>query len=196
MRRSLGVFAATIACATALWGSDVTVVVTFDGAHSDRSVDQMKREAEAIVKESGIHLDWRSQSQLHGAAYPNLVLIRFKGVCMLDPSAQPSDARGAFAATNSTDGKVMPFAEVECDHVAASARSAMWGDDFARPDYLMGRALGRVVAHELVHMLTASSEHGSHGIAQPALTGGQLIGAPLRLSRDDMERLRRGFAGK
>jgi hypothetical protein len=66
----------------------------------------------------------------------------------------------------------------------------MDGEDFARPDYLMGRALGRVLAHELVHILTKSAAHGQDGVTQPALTGRELIGAPLRLTHTDVERLR------
>jgi hypothetical protein len=54
----------------------------------------------------------------------------------------------------------------------------------------MGRALGRVVAHELVHILTRSGNHAREGVAQTALSGKELIGAPLRLTRGEVEKLK------
>jgi hypothetical protein len=67
----------------------------------------------------------------------------------------------------------------------------MWGGDFARKDELLGRALGRVLAHELVHMLTKSGEHSREGVQRPALSGKQLIADSLPLSAFDIDRLRR-----
>jgi hypothetical protein len=175
--------------------AEITVVLDFDGPHSDRSVQQMKRETEEIFKTAGVHLAWRAPSEVGRNSYENLVMVHFKGKCILEPVPMLYDERGPFAFAYNSDGSVLPFSEVECDHLAASVQSAMWGDDFARPDYLMGRALGRVLAHELVHILTKSGAHGNEGVTQATFSGRDLIGAPLRLSRADVERLRRALLG-
>ncbi len=178
------------ACAAVACAADITVVVDFDGPHSERSVQQMKRETEEIFKPAGLHIDWRARTDVGRESYENLVLVHFKGKCMLQPVAMLYDERGPYAFAYNSDGDVLPFSEVECEPVAASVHSAMDGDDFARPDYLMGRALGRVLAHELVHILTKSAAHGRDGVTQATLTGRELIGAPLRLTHTDVERLR------
>jgi len=196
MPRSLILLAAALTCAWSAAATDVTVVVDFNGPYSDRSVEEMKREAAGIMKDSGLHLEWKSRDTVGVTSYPNLVLVRFKGRCVLEPEPMLYDERGPFAFTYSSDGDVLPFTEVACDHVTASVQSAISGDDFSRLDYLMGRALGRVVAHELVHILTRSEGHAHEGVAQPALSGRELIGAPLKLSRGEVERLRREFAAK
>jgi hypothetical protein len=183
-----------LACLRAAGAADITVVTDFDGPHSDRSVQQMKREAEAIFKTAGVHLDWRARNEVGRSSYENLVMVRFKGKCMLEPVPILYDERGPFAFAYGSDGDVLPFSEVECDRVTSSVHSAMGFDDYARPDYLMGRALGRVLAHELVHILTRSAEHGHEGVTQATLSGRELIGAPLRLTREDVERLRRACA--
>jgi hypothetical protein len=54
---------------------------------------------------------------------------------------------------------------------------------------LLGRALGRVVAHELVHMLTKSKQHGRDGVEKAALSARQLIAESLPLSIFDIDRL-------
>ena len=74
----------------------------------------------------------------------------------------------------------------------------MSGLDYARGDLLIGRAMGRVVAHELVHTLAKSGQHGFEGVQKPALSGKQLIGASLPLSAFDIDRLkqeRQGLGG-
>jgi hypothetical protein len=174
--------------------ANITVVIDFEGPHSDRSVQQMKRETEEIFKTAGVHLAWRARNEVGQSSYENVVMVRFKGKCILEPVPMLYDERGPFAFAYNSDGDVLPFSEVECGHLTASVHSAMWGDDFARSDYLMGRALGRVLAHELVHILTGSAMHGNEGVTQAAFSGRELIGAPLRLSRIDVERLHRAFA--
>ena len=58
----------------------------------------------------------------------------------------------------------------------------MWGGDYARADLLFGRALARVVAHELIHMLSNSPEHGAAGVMKASLSGKELIAANLPLA--------------
>jgi hypothetical protein len=190
MPRSLLFLAAALGCAAPSTATDVTVVIDFNGPHSDRSIEQMKREAEGIMKDSGVHLEWKVRDAVGTDSYPNLVLVRFKGRCVLEPDPLLYDERGPFAFTYSSEGQVLPFTEVACDHVSASVQSAISGDDFSRLDFLMGRALGRVLAHELVHILTRSGNHAREGVGQTALSGKELIGAPLRLSRIEVERLK------
>ena len=176
------------------WAADITIVVDFDGPHSDRSIQQMKRETAEIFKAAGVHLDWRARSEVGRGSYENLVMVHFKGKCILEPVPMLYDERGPFAFAYNSDGSVLPYSEVECDHLTATVHSAMGGDDYARPDYLLGRALGRVLAHELVHILTGSAAHGPDGVTQATFSGRELIGAPLRLSRVDVERLHRATA--
>jgi hypothetical protein len=65
----------------------------------------------------------------------------------------------------------------------------MAGGDFANADVLLGRALGRVLAHEVVHILSKSGTHGHAGVAKTALSGSQLIAPELRLGPEDLERI-------
>jgi hypothetical protein len=149
----------------------------------------MKREFAGIMKDTAVRFDFRSRSQASQEALSDLVLVRFTGKCVLDPVGYLYDERGPMAFTYSTDGVVQPFSEVACDKVTSAVRSAMSGGDFANADVLLGRALGRVLAHEVVHMLSKSGAHGHTGIARTALSGSQLIAPELRLEPEDVERL-------
>src|SRR5260370_22742166 len=89
------------------------------------------------------------------------------------------------AFTHTSGSAILPYSEVECDKVRVSLRSAMWGGDYERGDLLMGRALGRVLAHELYHIVGKTAGHGSDGVARRVLSGAQLISDRLRLQPAD-----------
>jgi hypothetical protein len=169
--------------------ADVTVILDIQGAYSPVAFSEMRREAAQIIQVSGIRLDWRLRSELTNATFNDLVVMTFKGSCSFDPAPPLYDELGPLAVTRTANGEVQPFGEVNCDRVVNSVRSAMFGGEYARADMLVGRALGRVVAHELVHMLTKSGEHSHEGVQKAALSGRQLIGASLPLSAMDIDRL-------
>jgi len=170
--------------------SVLTVILDFKGPHSRTSLQEMKRESGLILNSSGVRLDWRMLGEDPFASYNNLVVMTFKGACEYEAVAQLSGESGPLAITHTTNGEVQPFGEVNCDRVVNSARSAMSGNDYCRADLLIGRAMGRVVAHELVHMLTRSGQHGTEGVEKPALSGKQLIAASFLLSAFDIKRLK------
>jgi hypothetical protein len=168
----------------------LTVILDFKGPHSPTSLKEMERESGLILKSTGVKLEWRILGQDPFASYSDLVVMTFKGVCAYEPAAPRYDELGPLAITRTTNGEVQPFGEVDCNRVVNTAANAMSGADYNRADLLIGRALGRVVAHELVHMLTKSRTHGSEGVEKPALSGKQLIAASLPLSAFDIDRLK------
>src|SRR5690349_11329660 len=201
MHRTLSCVILVTACAfpaaaSARLSPKLTVVLDFQGTRSDRTVSVMERETEGILKSSGLLLDWRLAADASHESFDDLVVVRFKGACKVEPVPYVYDELGPMAFTYSSDGSVQPFTQVLCDKVAASVRSAMWGEDFQKADLLFGRALGRVLAHELVHMLTGSGAHGREGVARPALSGRELISGSLLLSPADIARLREMHKGR
>ena len=187
--RPVWICALALLAAPSAFGEGITIVLDFQGPRSESSVAEMKREFAGIMKDSPLHFDFRSRGQTPGEALSDLVLVRFTGKCMLEPVGYLYDERGPMAFTYSTDGVVQPFSAVACDKVTSAVRSAMSGGDFANADLLLGRALGRVLAHEVMHILSKSGAHGRTGVAKTALSGSQLIAPELRLGPDDLERM-------
>jgi hypothetical protein len=178
------------AMAPAAFAEGITIVLDFQGPRSDQAVAEMKREFEGIMKGTALTFDFKSRAEAGQESFPNLVVVRFKGTCVLKPVPYLYDERGPLAFTYTTDGAVQPYSEVACDRLTQVVRSAMSGSDFAKADLLMGRALGRVLAHEVLHILTKSGSHGHEGVAKAALSGSQLISDQLALDPADLERLR------
>lgn len=170
--------------------SKLTVVMDFQRSPSPRSLAIMERETESILRAAGLRLDWRLAADAARESFEDLVVVAFKGACEVEPSPPVYDELGPLAFTYSSNGNVQPFTQVSCAKVAASVRSAMGGENFPKADMLFGRALGRVLAHELVHVLTGSEVHGREGVQRAALSGRDLISGSLVLSPADLARLR------
>jgi hypothetical protein len=171
--------------------SGLTVILDFKGPRAGASILEMEREAGLIMKSSGVQLDWQLAGD-QSPHYNNLVVMTFRGSCGFGPPSRRYYEPCPYASTRITDGEVQPFGDVDCDRVVAVAGDAMAEDtDYFRGDQLVGRALGRVVAHELVHMLTRSNRHGSEGVAKASLSGRELIEESLALSISDIERVKK-----
>jgi hypothetical protein len=171
------------------FGEGITIVLDFQGPRSEQSIAEMKREFAGIMKDTALRFDFRWRNEASKEALSDLLVVRFTGKCVLEPAGYLYDERGPMAFTYSTDGVVQPFSEVACDKVTSAVRSAMFGGDFGNADVLLGRALGRVLAHEVVHILSKSGAHGRTGVARTSLSGSQLIAPQLRLEAADVERI-------
>jgi hypothetical protein len=170
--------------------SVLTVILDFKGPHTRTSVSEMERESGLILNSSGVLLDWRLLGEDSSESSHDLVVMTFEGACEYRPVTGYDEQPGPLAVTRMIGGEVQPFGEVECDRVVDWASHAMSDSDCGQGDLLIGRAMGRVVAHELIHMLTKSTTHGVEGVEKPALSGKQLITGYLPLSPFDVDRLK------
>jgi len=160
--------------------SSVTIVYRFAGAYSEKSLIEMKDELGSLMKDSGIQIDWRERATLTGSpSFENLVVVEFRGRCIMEPVPYLYDERGPYAFTHSSNGEVLPFSEVSCDKVRSTLGKSMWGGDYAHSDVLFGRALARVIAHELHHVLNRTASHTETGVTKRALSGAELISNDL-----------------
>jgi hypothetical protein len=181
-----------ILCAPVMAAPAVTLVLQFDAAYSTQSIAAMKREVASIVGESGIKVDWRFLADVHTSdSFESLVVVRFHGACVMQPRDFMRDERGYYAFTYVSDGDVLPFSEVECDKVANSIRPQMSRWQWRHRDSVLGRALGRVLAHELFHMLAKSQHHSGDGVTKSSLSPAQLVADRLPMNRADLEILKK-----
>ncbi len=164
-----------------LSGADLTVVLDFETKHSARSVAEMKAEAERLLTASGVSVDWRPfDGFVRGESFPKLAVVKFKGQCELTPIVTPAPEDGApLGFTYETDGSISPFSEVECDRVRGTLGEGRLEAAGSQRDVIYGRALGRVLAHELIHILSGSPAHAKHGVMQKYLSAEELVGEGL-----------------
>lgn len=167
-----------------------TLLLQFEQPGSERTLQEVRSELTTVMREAGFTFDLKLFSELSPfAEFNNLMVIRMKGRCKLDAGPAPKSDGGALAFTHTSDGKMLPFIEVACDRIRGTIRPVMWGEQFRQADALMGRALARVIAHEIYHIMTGTSSHGEKGIARHSLSGQHLIADHLAFDPDDIERM-------
>jgi len=85
--------------------------------------------------------------------------------------------RRALGSTRVTDGRVQPYSEVECDQVRQALSYLAPGADMREKQQALGRALARVVAHELYHVFAKTTEHAAKGLAKASQPLQELVSA-------------------
>lgn len=167
------VFAFTTA---AYAGGSLTLLVQFEEAPSDRSMAVMKREVSALMPNYDIN--WTLVSEMQpGESFPDLVVVKFKGNCQTEavaPFLLDERGPGPLGFTHTADGAVLPFSEVECDKIRVAIRPVTRSAGHRQAETMLGRALGRVVAHELYHVTGNTKKHQSDGVNKRGLTATQL----------------------
>ena len=95
----------------------------------------------------------------------HLVVLKLDGAC--DTSAPPADipagANPNLATSAVVDGHVLPFTTVHCGVLSRMLAAANHG---SIPSQLYGRSLGRIVAHELYHILADEVGHQDTGVSK------------------------------
>jgi hypothetical protein len=150
----------------------------------------MGREAANILKKSGVKLRLRlgDPGQVSDSL---LVVVRLKGDC--EPDRTASAPTGPLGWSHEVDGKVLPFGEVACNDIWGSLRSDRYPENHLPDDVALGRAMGRVLAHELYHIVAATSRHGRGGVAQKAFSARELTAGQLDLDQSDADLIRSGL---
>jgi hypothetical protein len=190
-------FSALLAICQSPAKPSVGVFLDFDSAPGQNSVEIMKHEVEHLLKASGVSVDWRLATDNHGnETFAGLVVLKFKGKCKVE-AWQQDPVRGAtttLGTTQVSNGHVLPFSEVKCDAVKEALSYLPAGANQIERQQAFGLAMGRVVAHELYHILARTTGHAARGLAKAAeslqdLVSGQ--GMPFRA--EDSEAIRKGL---
>jgi hypothetical protein len=184
-------------------GPTVGVILQFDNNNPGTApIRAMEHEVEQLLKGSGVAVDWRLPNQEHGDEQASKwIVVKFKGKCRveafgdIDPEPVPTGER-TLATTKLEKGHVLPFSQVQCNEVrSALAYLRPWADGRERQN-AMGMALGRVIAHELYHILARTTTHAAHGLAQASQSLKDLVAKPgIAFGEEDLRAIREGVEG-
>lgn len=167
----------------------VTVLVDFEKPHSEVSLKAMRESLAALMAPAGIATDVAIKSDLPpGAQFAELVVFKMKGYCTMDAQAVPIgailDERGPLALAYASDGEVLHFGEVECDHIRHSLGRLLGAAASVKNQTAMGHAMAKVMAHEIYHMLGNAKEHTHKGLTKTSLSADELLDGSLKLPDD------------
>jgi hypothetical protein len=176
----------------------IAIYMSFDGEHSALAVEAMQREVEALTKPSGFHLHWRSlDNRRSDESFSDLAVVKFHGKCTMEAiqllfsELGPDGDSVALGSTKVIDGQVLPFSDLECDRIRRSIAPLALGSSVEERESLLGRAMGRVLAHELFHVFANTEKHGHEGIAKTSYSRKDLVAERFGFSAKDSKRIER-----
>jgi hypothetical protein len=141
----------------------------------------MEQEVVAVMP---VPVRWRRlDASVSRESFSKIVVTRFHGNCQVGAAIPPARTR-VLGYTHISCGHVQPFTEIDCDLVRAYVGAVA--------EAPLGRALGRLVAHELYHVLAGTVKHARSGISRAWLTPGELLRPILRFGRSEADAMRKG----
>jgi hypothetical protein len=162
-----------------LTGPDLVVYLKSDSAQPPRPLEYMKVELSALLLPAGYRLEWReSTTSNRNVENAELLLVELRGTCGLPGgrlSIDTADATGSLASTFVSGNRVLPFSWLNCESLTRLIAHSLASEPGARRDYLYGRAMARLLAHEVYHVVANTKEHGRAGIAKAAFTTKDLL---------------------
>lgn len=173
----------------------ITLYTSFQHEPPPAVVEALQDELEQIMTPIGLHFTWRSLSGVRGNEISvELAVITFKGRCDLAGLLTRNAPPGALGWTHVSDGNILPFSDVDCDRIRSFVQGTLSTIPRDDREEAFGRAVGRVLAHELYHIFANTQKHGSCGVAKEAYTVQDLMSDDFEFEGSQGEALRAGKA--
>jgi hypothetical protein len=184
-------------CARSLPGpaGNIGVFFTFGDKPSPTMMTAIRNELDAIMRPLGLSFAWREIGQdEYGAIFPDLVVVRFNGPCGRMPEYSAPKARGdsdiVLASTETEEGQILHFTTVNCDAVDRYLAFEVAGMSEKDREETYGRALGRILAHEMYHVFANRETHARAGIARASYSREDLLRPVFRFEPEESALLR------
>jgi hypothetical protein len=154
----------------------VTLYVDFQQDAPPAVVDAIKREVNALMAPAGLRFDWRPLADFKPERVSVAVAVaHFESRCDLAGLQMRGNAKGSLGWTEISDGTILPFMHVDCERTRTFLQSRLLGHRAEDRESIFGRALGRVLAHELYHVFAETARHAEQGAAKEEYTVADLV---------------------
>lgn len=177
-------------------GKGVMVYLEPGDGLSGVALVETKAELLSVMHGIGVQVDWWDPEKSRTTA-PGVTLIvaDFKGTCSVPAhssidSVEDVRALPALADASISDGHILPFAHVNCEALSRFIGPLLTRHSGAQRERLLGRAIGRLLAHEAYHILAQTRDHAPSGIAKERFSTGDLLAEHFEFEPAAMARLR------
>lgn len=158
----------------------LVIFLTSDSAIAPAASSEMKQELSHLLQPAAIHVEWQDPAVDRDAAENDYsALVRLRGSCRpTEPSARFEHAvSGPFTLASSAvaDGVVLPFGDIDCAALNSFLGPSLWKEPETVQEFVYARAVARLMAHELYHVIGQTHGHARNGVAEPSFTVAELL---------------------
>ncbi|HYR89836.1 MAG TPA: hypothetical protein VE422_37530 [Terriglobia bacterium] len=139
------------------------------------SVETVRSELQSLLRPAGFDLIWRDSAQRKsGEDFDFVVVSSFDGSCSTDDLSTSSSALALnsviLADTSVSGSRVLPFFRVDCAQLIRMLAPSLKPLSPAVRQIVVQRALARLMAHEIYHIVAQTTGHQSSGIAKASFS--------------------------
>jgi hypothetical protein len=168
----------------------ITLYTQFQQAPPEGVLQALQDEVESIMAPIGLRFEWRNLDKTGShEVSAELAVVTFKGRCDTANLVTRSRFEGALGWTHVSDGQILPFTDVSCDRIREFVQSGLLTYRAEDREEKYGRALGRVLAHELYHIFANTTRHGSVGVAKESYNVQDLLANDFRFEAKESRML-------
>jgi hypothetical protein len=159
------------------------------------AVQAAQKELHRLLDPTGIDMVWRDlEVRKAGEQFDRVAVISFDGLCSDAAQATPVrrsiDSNISLADSSVSNGSVLPFFRVDCAYLAHMLAPSLRSLSAQRRNAIFGRALGRVMAHEIYHIVGETTAHQTSGVAKESFSVQDLIGDSFDFDRGSVAQMR------
>lgn len=187
-RTLLVILAVTLSC-TGQGTPEFGLFLHFDSTPSPQFLRTMKQELAVVLAGFALHWIVKGDSAAESRTYSRAFIVRFRGTCAVIPGQRGSEPEEPIVLgdTVTSEGRILPYSEIDCDRLQAFLRTAHLSE--AGQEARLGRAGGRVLAHELYHVLLQTPEHARKGLARAVYTPAALVSQSLLFEEGELGKI-------
>jgi hypothetical protein len=142
----------------------------------------MRAELQRLLAPAGLEVVWKSLTKRKSdESFDFIAVSSFEGSCSAD--AAPVSTNNALGDTSISNGHILPFFHVDCPHLIRMLGSQV-------EPAVLGRALGRVIAHEIYHIVAQTTDHQDSGVAKAVFSLRDLTSSRFDLDAWSLSRMR------
>jgi hypothetical protein len=172
--------------------STIAVYLRQEASQPSHPLEYMKREFTRAMLAAGYRVEWLNSPSNTEAS--TLVVVDLRDSCGFPARTSPPRTNAAesseLASTAVSYGVVLPFSWLNCGNLTRTLAPALSGENGERRDFLYGRAMARVLAHELYHILANTTDHARDGVAKPCFTARDLVTEHFEFEQSTLAKLR------
>jgi hypothetical protein len=143
----------------------------------------MRAELQQLLSPAGIEVIWKNLAERKSDENFDLVAVTtFDGSCAGDQILSPP-AVLSLADTSIADGHILPFFRIDCNLLMRVLGSRV-------EPAVLGRALARLAAHEIYHIVAQTTEHQDRGVAKASFSVRDLTAPRFDLDAWSIKRMK------
>lgn len=176
--------------------SETTLAILLDAEPALAPDTRAELEAElgALLAPAGVRLVVQDLAPINRlGAVSGVVNVYLHGAGPVEVGRGGVFVSGSLGWVTQNDGLVRPFIHVDAIAVATHIGPSFLRGQAAWARNLLGRALARVVMHEMLHWLTQSAEHGEGLLFRPSVSPSTLIEDGIGLDASEIWMVRQGL---